>query len=102
MVKLNALYGHPEESEAFEEYYANNHLPLVQAIPNAGRLETARVVATPDGSEPPYYRIAELSFERKEQMQASLSTPEGQRLVEDIFKLPTDEVTVFFSEVDET
>ncbi len=102
MVKLNALYGHPEDPEAFEEYYANTHLPLVEAIPNAGRLETARVVATPDGSESPYYRIAELYFESMEQMQASLSTPEGQRLVEDIFKLPTDEVTVFFSEVDET
>jgi hypothetical protein len=48
MVKLNALYGHPEDPEAFEEYYANTHLPLVEAIPNARRLETARVVATPD------------------------------------------------------
>ena len=102
MVKLTALYAHPEDPEAFEEYYANTHLPLVESVPNAGRLETARVVATPDGSEPPYYRIAELYFESMEQMQASLSTPEGQRLVEDIFKLPTDEVMVFFSEVDET
>ena len=102
MVKLTALYGLPESPEAFEEYYANTHLPLVESVPNARRLETARVVATPDGSEPPYYRIAELYFESMEQMQASLSTPEGQRLVEDIFKLPTGEVMVFFSEVDET
>jgi uncharacterized protein (TIGR02118 family) len=60
------------------------------------------VVGSPDGSEPHYYRIAELYFESMEQMQASLSTSEGQRLVEDISKLATGGVTVFFCEVDET
>ncbi len=102
MVKATALYGHPEDPDAFDEHYAKTHVPLVEKILNLQRFEAAKIVATPDGSEPPYYRIAELSFESMEQMQASLSTPEGQRLVEDIFKLPTDEVTVFFSEVDET
>jgi uncharacterized protein (TIGR02118 family) len=63
------------------------------------------VAETFSGAEPPYYRIAELYFESMEQMQASLSTSEGQRLVEDIFKLASERrcgVTVFFCEVDQT
>ena len=34
MAKLTVLYGHPEDTEAFEEYYANTHLPLAAKIPN--------------------------------------------------------------------
>jgi uncharacterized protein (TIGR02118 family) len=29
MVKLTVLYGHPDDPDAFEEYYANTHMPLV-------------------------------------------------------------------------
>ena len=63
MVKGTALFGHPEDPDAFEEYYANTHVPLVQKIPNLLRFEPARIVATPAGSEPSYYRIGELYFE---------------------------------------
>jgi len=52
MVKGTAFFGHPEDLDAFEEYYANTHVPLVEKIPNLQRFEAAKVVATPDGSEP--------------------------------------------------
>jgi uncharacterized protein (TIGR02118 family) len=100
MVKLTVLYGHPTDPDAFEEYYANTHLPLVQKVPDLQRFEPARVVATPDGSEPPYYRIAELYFESMEQMQNSLATPEGQAAPADIPNFATGGATVFISEVD--
>ncbi len=54
MVKTTVLYGHPDDPDAFEEYYANTHMPLVPKIPNLQRFEAAKVVATPDGSELPY------------------------------------------------
>jgi uncharacterized protein (TIGR02118 family) len=57
-VKLTVLYGHPDDPDAFEEYYADTHMPLVDKIPNLQRYEAARIVATPDGSEPPHYRIS--------------------------------------------
>src|SRR5215213_3755587 len=62
MVKLTVLYGHPDDSDAFEEYYANTHLPLVEKMPNLQRYEAARIVATPDGSEPPYYRSSRVTM----------------------------------------
>jgi uncharacterized protein (TIGR02118 family) len=30
MVKVTALFGHPEDLDAFEEHYANTHVPLVK------------------------------------------------------------------------
>ena len=101
MVKLTVLYGHPEDPAAFEEHYANTHLPLVDEVPDLQRFEAGKVVGTPDGGEPPYYRIAELWFESMEQMQQSLSTPEGEAPPEDIPNFATGGATIFISEVEE-
>jgi uncharacterized protein (TIGR02118 family) len=100
MVKLTVLYGHPDDPDAFEEYYANTHMPLVDKMPNLQRYEAARIVATPDGSEPPYYRIFEGYFEDMEQLQSSLSTPEGQAAANDIPNFATGGAQLFVSEVD--
>jgi uncharacterized protein (TIGR02118 family) len=69
-------------------------------IPNLQRYEAARVVATPDGSEPPYYRIFEGYFEDMEQLQSSMATPEGQAATNDIPNFATGGATVFISEID--
>ena len=100
MVKGTALFGHPEDLEAFEEYYANTHVPLVKKHPTLQRFEPAKVVATPDGSEPPYHRIGELYFEDVEQMQSGLSSDEGQAVTADFQSFATGGVTIFISEIE--
>lgn len=100
MVKLTVLYGHPEDPEAFEEYYAYTHMPMVPKIPNLLRFEAAKVVATPDGSELPYYRIFEAYYEDMDQMQSGMSTPEGQAPRADLPNFATGGWTIFISEID--
>ena len=100
MVKLTVLYGHPDDPDAFEEYYADTHMPLVDEMPNLKRYEAARIVATPDGSEPPYYRIFEGYFEDMEQLQSSMATPEGQAAAEDIPNFATGGATLLICEID--
>jgi uncharacterized protein (TIGR02118 family) len=100
MVKLTVLYGRPDDPAAFEEYYANTHMALVDKIPNFQRYEAARILATPDGTEPPYYRIFEIYFDDMERLQGSLSTPEGQAPPNDISNFATSEAKLFISEVD--
>jgi uncharacterized protein (TIGR02118 family) len=100
MVKSTALFGHPEDPDAFEEYYANTHVPLVEKLPNLQRLEVAKIVATPDGSEPPYHRITELYFEDVEQMQGSFASDEGQAMAADVQNFATGGLTIFISEID--
>ncbi len=100
MMKVSVLYGRPDDPATFEEYYANNHLPLAAKIANVQRFETGKVVATPDGSEPPYHRITELWFESEEQMQSSLGSEEGEAAVADIPNFATGGATIVISEVE--
>jgi uncharacterized protein (TIGR02118 family) len=100
MVKLTVLYGHPDDPDTFENYYANTHMPLVDEIPNLQRYEAARIIATPDGSEPPYYRIFEGYFEDMEQLRSSMATPEGQAATNDIPNVATGGATIFIAEID--
>ena len=100
MVKLTVLYGPPTDAAAFEEHYANTHLPLAAKLPNVARFEASEVIGTPDGGEPPYYRIAEVVFDSAEALQASLGSEEGQATTGDIANFATGGATVVISEVD--
>jgi uncharacterized protein (TIGR02118 family) len=100
MLKLTVLYNHPEDPETFEDYYANERLPLAAKMPNVLRFESGRV-GTVDGSEPPYYRIAELWFESAEQLSEALSSPEGEEATGDIRNFATGGATIFISEVED-
>jgi uncharacterized protein (TIGR02118 family) len=98
MVKLIVLYGEPSDRDAFEDYYEHTHLPLAGRMSGVQRFEAGRVIGTPDGSPPPYYRIAELWFENAEQMQAAMGSPEGEATVADLQNFATGGVTVMIAE----
>jgi uncharacterized protein (TIGR02118 family) len=99
MVRAVVLYGPPEDPNAFERYYAETHTALAKAIPGLQRFEAARGIATPDGSAVPYQRIAELTFEDMDALQAGLGSDEGQAAVNDIPNFATGGVTIFFAEI---
>ncbi len=99
MVKLTVLFGHPEDPEAFEEYYANEHLPLAAKIPNVQRFESGRMRAV-DGGESPYHRIAELWFESAERMGEAMASPEAEAATGDLSNFATGGATFLVSEVE--
>ena len=99
MVKVTVLYGHPSDPSAFESYYGDAHMRLVAKV-NLPRTEAARVVATPDGSQPAYYRSFDIWFDDMQQMQQALSSPEGQAMAGDMPNFATGGVTVLISEVE--
>lgn len=98
MVKLVVAYGQPDDPEAFDRHYAETHVPLVQKIPNLRRFEAGKVLGTPDGSAPPYYYIAELSFETADELQASLGSSEGQAAAEDVGTFASGGATLMIAE----
>ena len=77
MVKAVVLYGPPDDPDAFERYYAETHTALAKAIPGLQRFEAAAAIATPDGGAVPYQRIAELTFEDLDALQAGLGSEQG-------------------------
>jgi uncharacterized protein (TIGR02118 family) len=101
MVQLVVLYGRPEDPDAFERYYTDTHTALATAIPGLRRFEAGRAVATPDGSDLPYQRIAELTFDDVEALQAGTASNEGQAAVNDIPNFATGGVTLFIAEIDD-
>jgi uncharacterized protein (TIGR02118 family) len=100
MIKLTVLYGHPDDPAAFEQHFSAVHEPLVHAMPNLRRFEKALVVATTDGSPPPYYRVVELYFDSEEELQASQATPEGRAPAEDVPNYASGGATVLISVID--
>jgi uncharacterized protein (TIGR02118 family) len=100
MVGAVVLYGPPEDPDAFERSYADTHTALATAIPGLQRFEAAQGIATPDGSAAPDQRIAELTFEDMDALQAGRGSDEGQAAVNDIPNFATGDVTIFFAEID--
>jgi uncharacterized protein (TIGR02118 family) len=100
MVKAVVLYGPPADPDAFVRYYADTHTALALAIPGMLRFEAARGVGTPEGGATPYQRIAELTFEDMDALEAGLASEEGQAAVNDIPNFADGGVTVFIAEID--
>ncbi|WP_369994139.1 EthD family reductase [Winogradskyella sp.] len=94
MLKLTVLYGHPKDAEAFEKYYNEKHLPLAATMEGIAKLELTKFVGTPNGQKAEYYRMAELYFSSPEQMQETMSSPEGQATTDDLSNFATGGVNV--------
>ena len=62
---LTVCYGHPADPAAFDSYYTSTHAPLAEKIPGMTSF-TYRHTASLDGSQPPYFLVAELSFPTQE------------------------------------
>ena len=91
---LMVCYGHPTDPAAFDAHYTSTHVPLAEKIPGLASF-THRHLASLDGSQPPYYLIAELSFPSQEVMGASLGSPEAQAATADVPNFATGGVTMF-------
>ncbi len=93
---VTVLYGHPTDPDAFDAYYHDTHAPLVDAI-GGPKSWTARKVAALDENPPPYYLIAELSFDSTEDLQAGMGSAEGQAAAADVPNFATGGVTMFLA-----
>ena len=99
MVKLTVLYGNPKDAAAFEKYYAETHLPIASKMQGVRKIELSKVVGTPDGSTPAFYRMADLYFDNIDHMKGVMGSLEGKAAVGDLANFATGGVTVLFSEV---
>jgi uncharacterized protein (TIGR02118 family) len=99
MVKLVVAYGQPDDPAAFDQHYAELHAPLALKIPNLRRFEAGKVLGTPDGSDAPYYFIAELWFDDAGSLQTSMASPEGAAAGGDIGNFASGGATLMLVDV---
>ena len=93
---LTVCYGHPADPAAFDSCYASTHRPLTEKIPGLASF-TARHCDSLDGSQPPYYLLAELSFASREALTAGMTSPEGQAAGADVPNFATGGATMFIA-----
>ncbi len=83
-IKFMVLYGHPPKPAEFEKYYLGVHMPLVNAMKGARRMEAAKCLPQADGSPPAFYRTFEAWFDSPEHMASVFGTPEGTKVRDDV------------------
>lgn len=84
MARLVALYKHPQNPAAFDDYYYTHHVPLAKTIAglrkyeiNAGRVSTV-------AGETTYHLVATLTFDSVDAIQKALVSPEGKAAAADL------------------
>jgi uncharacterized protein (TIGR02118 family) len=91
---LTVCYTHPQDPAAFDAYYNATHVPLAQKIPGLESF-TWRHCSSLDGSQPPYYLLAELAFASQDALMAALTAPEGQATAADVANFTTEPPLMF-------
>jgi uncharacterized protein (TIGR02118 family) len=81
--KIVVLYPTPRDVNAFERAYTQDHVPMVipQNFKGMGKFVASKVMATADGSPPPFCRIAELHFPSMEVLEAAAASSTAQQAV---------------------
>ena len=95
--KIVVLYPPPADVNVFEQAYVNDHAPMVTPANFKGltRFVASRVVGTPDGSAPPFHRIAELYFPSLSALQAAAGSATAQEAVAHALLISTGGKPIF-------
>ncbi len=100
MIKLTVLYGHPADTAAFEDYYADTHLPLAATMKGFEKVEYTKFLSAPDGSQASFYRMAEFWFSGPEILKATMGSAEGQATAADLANFATGGVKLLVGAVE--
>ncbi len=100
MVRLVALYNHPEDQAAFDAHYRDVHSPIVDRYPG---LVSVRLTH-PDGvggRPSAYYLVAEMSFDSRADLDAALISDAGRDSGRDLRNFASAGVTLFIADDDQ-
>lgn len=88
--KLVVIYPMPTDVETFEKLYTEEHLPLAgEKLSGQTKVSITTMRSTPDGSSPPYYKMAEVWFPSLDDLQTWASTPAAAEVVEHAVSIST-------------
>ncbi len=91
---LTVAYGHPTDPAAFDAHYEQTHRGLAEKMPGL-KAFTALKCASLDGTPPPYYLMAQLTFDSEADLGAGLGSAEGQAAAADVATFADGGATMF-------
>jgi uncharacterized protein (TIGR02118 family) len=98
MASMIVLYGQPEDPAAFEEYYAEQHLPFAaEHMSGVTGAENRRLAEVVRGG-PGWYRLSVMTFESPEVMRTALASDGGRAVLDDLDEFATGGATVVLSD----
>jgi uncharacterized protein (TIGR02118 family) len=102
--KLVVLYPYPKDVAAFERLYTEEHIPMVNAdaLKGLSKFVATKMVGTPDGSPPPFYRMAELHFPSLDSLQAAAGSDAAQKAVAHAVSISSGGAPIFLVAEEET
>ena len=98
MCRLTVLYGHPSDSEEFDRYYHQIHIPIARKMKGLKGWTIGKCESATPGERPPYYMIVGLYADTRPDMEAILASPEGQATIADVPKFATGGCTFLFND----
>lgn len=101
MTRLLVLYGQPKDPAAFEKYYRETHIPIARRMKGLRKWTIGKVQGTANGTEAPFYYVADLYMESRADFDQLLASPEGQAAVADVPNYATGGATFLYTEIEE-
>ena len=93
--KLIVMYPSPNDVEAFEVVYRNEHVPLaVSKLHGKTKIVASKVLGSPQGT-PRFYRIAEVHFPSIEALEACAASEGGKETLANAVKISTGGEPIF-------
>src|SRR5260370_8030067 len=88
-VKIVVIYPRPQDEEAFEKVYLQEHVPLAEAkLQGRTRIVLTKVVSSPQGKVSAY-RIAEVHFSSMDDLTKCVESEAGKQVLEHATKIST-------------
>lgn len=84
MAKLLVIYRKPTNTEQFDDYYRQAHVPLVKKIPGLKQCEISHGPIVSPAGESAFYLVATLTFESMPDLQTAMASPEGLATANDL------------------
>jgi uncharacterized protein (TIGR02118 family) len=102
-VKLLVIYPRPKDIAVFEKLYQEEHVPMaVDKLAGKTKFVATKVLGTPDGTPPPFYRIAEVYFPSLEALQAYAQSVGGKETVAHAVKISSGGTPIFLVAEEQT
>ena len=76
-VRLIVLYSRPEDPAAFDAHYRDVHTPIVRRYPRLRGLRLTRPEGEA-GRNAPFYLVAEMAFDSRDDLDAALASDAGR------------------------
>lgn len=89
--KVIVLYPTPRDANDFERVYAQDHVPMVnqRAFPGMTKFVASKILGTPDGSAPPFHRLAELHFPSMDALRSAAGSAPAQDAIAHAISIST-------------